>query len=158
MTKAEHNRELRRLAGLPFAPASLDTHWEGLRDMPLADLAAAVGRAARTCERFPAPAELRQFADLERPPVLVKPSGRGYVNYCDDCDDTGWWSLWCDRAPWSQVTKRLDHHVQQCPREQCLYPHEWVKQCMCYHTNPALMRKRAAQARYAEQHKGKWRT
>lgn len=177
MTFAELSSELDRLHGLPFPPSDYQTHWEGLRDMPKDALARAVGKAARACERFPAPAELRALADSQRPTLAVVPRpttvlaepvvfadprlpapitiDREWRYYCDDCSDTGRESVWCDRHEGSSVTKKPWHRVEQCSMEACrYYPHEWVRRCGCWYTNPALTRKRLDQAKYAEQRTG----
>jgi hypothetical protein len=181
MTFADFKREVDRLRGLPFAPADYQTHWLGLRDLPLDVLAFAVTRAARVCERFPTPAELRTLADTRpaamtsapdqrarpldtpvviTPPFLSKPItlDREWRYYCEDCSDGGMVSLWCDRADGSAAGLQKPHAtqkpwqiVEQCARVECPYPHEWVRECACIFTNPAIARKREAQARYAEQ-------
>lgn len=174
MTFEELSGELDRLHGLPFPPADYQTHWAGLRGMPRAVLTAAVNAAARVCERFPAPAELRSLADAHRPPLalverpttalaepvvihppfLSKPItiDREWSYYCEDCSDTGRWSVWCNKTPGSEATRKPWVMVQACPTgANCFYPHEWVRECACWHTNPALIRKREEQAKYAAQ-------
>lgn len=177
MTFEELSGELDRLHGLPFPPADYQTHWEGLRDMPHAVLSSAVKAAARVCERFPAPAELRSLADSHRPstalverpttalaepvtftpPFLSKPITieREWHYYCEDCSDTGQVSVWCMRHPGSTVTRKPWMLEEFCTLKSCnekvLYPHEWVRQCSCWYTNPALRAKRDSQAKYAEQ-------
>lgn len=118
------NEQMDRLRGLRFVPASFDTHWEGLRDMPERVLDAAVGRAIRTRSDFPTPAELRVDADAvkhlvvaqEREPDrgtdLPEPKHFLLVNdasevaktitahriwryYCEVCGDSGDRSFWC---------------------------------------------------------------
>ena len=66
MERHEFDKQMRRLAGLKFAPATLDTHWEALCDMDVEVLAAAVGVAVRQCHEFPAPAQLRGLVPRER--------------------------------------------------------------------------------------------
>ena len=112
--------QMKRLLGLKFAPSNLTTHWEALSDIPDDLLAEAVTRAAKDCIDFPAPKELRSFADQVRarasavaveedrgveliaPVVLgTLPTGtvikakREWRYYCEDCSDSGWRSIWC---------------------------------------------------------------
>lgn len=163
--------QMTRLMGLKFAPADLTTHWEALSDIPEPVLAAAVSRAQRSRVDFPTPIELRQDADavkhhaqpvapeedrgvaLERPFTIDVPEAgrvfsvsREWRYYCDTCSDAGWSSSWCgDRTmakPW--------HSSQHCGRRMEHMPHEWAHKCVCYDTNPALVRKRQAAATYAE--------
>lgn len=177
MTFDQLSEQLDRLHGLPFPPADYRTHWEGLSDMPHEVLAFAVGKAAKFAERFPSPFELRQYADTrpipeipDRPTTPVTPVvftherlgdkrivvDRVWQYYCEDCSDSGQLSMWCNRHPGSEVTKKpWQDVVQPCTLKKCqdnvLYPHEWVDRCHCWHTNPALKAKRDAQAKYAEQ-------
>lgn len=170
MTYQELGVELDQLAGLPFAPADYRTHWLGLQDLPRDVLAGAVQRAARVCERFPSPPELRALADQQRPvvsgspdrpareletplvvdsPLLGKPIRvtREWSYVCDVCSDGGWESLWCGdpagRKPWQALGA--------CGRTREHLPHEWVTPCVCRERNPEVQRQRQAQARYAEQ-------
>lgn len=171
MIRADFDRQMTRLLGLRFAPVDLVTHWEGLRDLPAEALERAVSRAQTTRIDFPTPAELRQDADLSRVretepsedramvlelPFEVVVPGAGTVvsvtrewRYYDErCADTGWASWWCGeashvrRAPWSEA--------QPCERRGDHEAHEWVGQCACWASNPALVRKREAQRAYAE--------
>lgn len=161
--------QMGRLAGLKFAPADLTTHWEDLQTLPDAVLEAAVTYAQRARIEFPTPRELRMDADIALPrrPVdepeparMTEPIILGYLPdgrpvkaervwnyYCDDCKDGGWRSVWCgnpkaaQRKPWQE---RLT-----CDRRGAHGDHEWTQRCVCYDTNPALVRKRAAAERYA---------
>jgi hypothetical protein len=67
MTREVFNAQLKRLIGLKFAPASLDTHWEALHELPEAELEAAVSIAVKACDDFPSPAELRRLTRAGRP-------------------------------------------------------------------------------------------
>lgn len=175
----EFDREMARLYGLRFAPGDTETHWEALQDVPLVVLKAAIGHAQRTRVEFPTPYELRQDADIVKAHVAVEeplPSQetalaepkhfllkndlsevartvtvtREWTYYCDDCSDTGMRSYHCgtqakvngvDRQPWL-VTR-------QCDRRGEHGGHEWAGRCQCWDTNPALIRKRENQAKYA---------
>jgi hypothetical protein len=166
--------QMHRMVGLRFAPADYDTHWEGLRELPDAVLEAAVGRAVKTRADFPTPWELRQDADqvagrvrtmepdddqrrtpLVEPFEIVYPLGGAPIPvretwsyYCETCSDGGFESVWCgdikapSRAPWM--------YPRTCERRKAHAPHEWVRQCACWDTNPALIRKRENQRKYAE--------
>ena len=149
MTREYFGVEMRRMAGLKFPPAGLETHWEGLRDLPEPVLRAAVTRAIKTRVDFPTPAELREDADiaapasvapavdrsvpLETPVTWLIPqtrqaitATREWVYDCDVCRDSGW----ADRSePGKQPS---------------------VARCACYAINPTLVRRREALARYAE--------
>ena len=138
-------QQMARMADLRFPPSSLAMHWEGLRDVPEAVLEAAVTRAIQTRASFPAPAELREDADVATPrpvwreiepepllePVLLGtlPTGAPvvarsrYEPHCPDCNDTGW------------AATEDRHHVRRCG---------------CWATNPVLTRSREAQRKYAE--------
>jgi hypothetical protein len=153
-----------RLGGLKFKPANLQTHWEALSDLGDAELVAAISRAQRECEEFPAPKMLRVFVDeyrgrievpeedpsravpvepttFEIPEVGLKiPITREWRYYCDECNDTGMRSYWCGvgqstRWPWMKV--------MHCARRNEHGEHEWVDQCQCAATNPAVLRRLA---------------
>ncbi len=176
MTYDEMATQLDGLSGLKFRPADYQTHWTGLQDLPADVLAGAVRRAARQCQDFPTPAELRALADaggtvgpavedrsepMDTPVVVASPFlkepitvSRVWKYYCEDCQDSGVESLWCGdealRKPWQP---RSD-----CARPTAHGPHEWVVPCACVHRNPALVNKRAAQAKYATQRGGERRS
>ena len=137
-----------QLAGLPFAPATLETHWLGLSDMPRGVLEPAVARSARTRERFPSPAEIREDADAVRSQWVPGPEPEGeplpepvdvgvlpdgtrlprarsrWEPRCPDCEDTGWKPASEDRRT--------------------------VTRCCCWETNPVLIRARDRMRKYAE--------
>lgn len=168
--------QMRRLIGLKFVPASLDTHWEALQDVPLAVLTAAVTRAQKTRAEFPTPVELREDADqvahlvsatseeeprgvrLAEPVTMAVPQAaavlvmqQSWEYYDSVCSDTGWRVFWCgpfelSRKPWQEP--RL------CERRREHGAHEWVDRCACFDTNPALIRRRESQRKYAEKGKG----
>lgn len=174
MTFDEFEVHMVRLQGLRFAPATLRTHWEALGDIPDAVLTSAITRAQRTRAYFPTPVELRQDANAEavrhRPPeedrgedlptpvqLGTLPTGTPIVQtrvwryYHEDCSDTGTESLWCGepgptRKPWQTL--------QNCERTKPHDPHEWVRRCTCWESNPALVNKRERERQYAES-KGK---
>jgi hypothetical protein len=162
--------QMRRLAGLKFQPANLDTHWEALHDIPDQLLAAAVGRAQRESDEFPSPMLLKTFADELRSQVIplpatedrgiplpapigftlpdgtVLPITRTWKYYCEDCSDTGWKTWWCGpgqspASPW--VTRSV------CPRTNEHAAHEWASRCACVESNPAVKRKRESEIQMA---------
>lgn len=172
MTVAFFREQMTRLMGLRFAPADFDTHWEALHELPPDVLEAAVTRAQRTRVEFPTPVELRMDADIARPRAVAVldaperetpleqpyaipfpqagksiPVQRIWKYYCEACSDLGWQSVWCgdpknpSRKPWQEP--------RTCDRRGEHAPHEWVRHCGCFDTNPALVRKREANARYA---------
>lgn len=173
--------QMKRLAGLKFAPADLSTHWEALSDVPPAVLEAAVTRAQKTRGEFPSPVELRQDADqvkahaqpvaspedrstpLAQPFTITVPGAgtvlsvqREWNYYCEDCSDSGWRSVWCgDRFVGEDKARREIakpwHESRQCERRRQHLPHEWVTPCSCVEWNPELKRKRDTQQKYAEQ-------
>jgi hypothetical protein len=146
------------LRGLPFPPQSLQTHWLGLKDLPLTALQSAVEAAAQRCDRFPSPAELRQLADLSpaalpevpsrvtplaEPQVVGHlPTGRAivqtavYAPCCATCNDSGW-------APTTMWHAKDGTPVPGGAPA--------VTRCGCWADNPVLVRQRAQQARYAQQ-------
>lgn len=164
MTFAEFQGSLDTLRGLPFPPPSLQTHWVGLQDVPLDLLQAACREAARRCERFPAPAELRQFVNelprllppeptrtvpLETPQHLgALPTGQPIVQtavftpWCRTCGDTGWEPTVIYRAARGMPVPEGAPAVQRCG---------------CWYENPVLIRQREQQARYAASRETKGR-
>jgi hypothetical protein len=170
MTETFFNEQMSRLIGLRFVPGDMTTHWEALHDLPEDILATAVGLAGRTRVDFPTPHQLRQDADmgrtvtvahepdravtLDEPFTVIVPHTQSTVRitrewtyYCEHCSDGGWRSWWCgdpaQKKPWQATCA--------CDTPQPHTPHEWVEHCVCYATNPALLRKRTAQQRYAVQ-------
>jgi hypothetical protein len=161
--------QMQRLTGLRFPPADMRTHWEALRDLSASALEAAVSHAQKTRAEFPTPVELRQDADIAARPPIGQDTDRGvdlpvprevpipsagltvrmtreWRYYCDRCSDCGWESLWCgDEAqskPWQMSW--------DCGRHGDHAAHEWVRKCSCWETNPALIRKRENQRKYAD--------
>lgn len=171
MTQTFFERQMERLMGLRFPPASLETHWEALSDLPDAILEAAVARAQRTRSDFPAPLELRQDADavahqvrtaepeaprgveLEQPVEFQIPHvdhplrvTREWRYDCDVCSDLGMRTFWCGsgterRQPWL--------YLERCERRGEHGQHEWTRRCECYNTNPSVQRRIEGQAKYA---------
>jgi hypothetical protein len=96
-----------------------------------------------------------QTRELDKPVVFELPEGLKLhitheFNYCcDACSDTGWASYWCGdrkekdkRYPWMPFG--------HCGRQGVHGNHEYVQRCMCYASNPVLIRKREAQRKYSE--------
>ena len=174
MTADYFEKQIERLRPLGAVSDQFkDGYWDALKDIPADVFDAAVSHALKTRSWFPKPAELRIDADavwrtvrpvpaeedrgtdLPAPvSVGVLPDGtpipvqhRVWKYYCDDCEDQGWASFWCGeigpaRKPWQML--------MPCDRTKPHMPHEWVKHCHCYETNPALVRKREAFKKYAE--------
>jgi hypothetical protein len=166
-------KQLARLLVLPFGPEDVTEHERALSDIPEPVMTAAVDYALKTRTRFPVPSELRLDADkvaplavldvplptqtreLDKPVVFELPEGLKLhitheFNYCcDACSDTGWASYWCGdrkekdkRYPWMPFG--------HCGRQGVHGNHEYVQRCMCYASNPVLIRKREAQRKYSE--------
>jgi hypothetical protein len=136
MTETFFNQQMSRLIGLRFVPGDMTTHWEALQDLPEEVLSRAVAHAGRTRVDFPTPYQLRQDADMSGTATFVSESDRSVV---------GWRSWWCgdpaQQKPW--IGK------QTCNTSREHANHEWVEHCVCYTSNPALVRKRTAQQQYA---------
>lgn len=168
--RAEFDVQMLRMAGLRFMPADLETHWEGLRDLPLVALEGAVGRAVRSQSDFPTPAELRVYADaigpqagagdvdepdrrvaLDEPKTFTVPHVEHPLRVthewrydCEVCSDLGMRTFWCGegrRQPWIVL--------ERCERRGVHQGHEWVRRCECYDTNATVQRRIAGQAKYA---------
>jgi hypothetical protein len=168
MTETFFNEQMSRLIGLRFVPSDMVTHWEALHDLPEDVLTNAVSLAGRTRVDFPTPHQLRQDADmgrtvtvahepdravtLDQPFTVTIPQTQSSVHitrewtyYCEYCSDGGWRSLWC-----GDPTQKKPWHLDcACNIPRTHPPHEWVEQCVCYSSNPALLRKRVAQQHYA---------
>jgi hypothetical protein len=174
MTRGDFNGEMVRMLGLRFAPATMDTHWEGLQSIPVADLHRGVTRAILSRSEFPTPAELRADCDAERViphddpslgrgevlldapiPLGVLPDGtvlpaatHAWTYCCETCSDTGWQSVWCgvgrSRSVW--VTVSAD-----CGRYVTHEPHEFSRKCACWDSNPVLVAARNRQRKYSQE-------
>ena len=164
--------QMRRLLGLKFGPADMTTHWEALQDVPIDVLAEAVSRAQKTRSEFPSPAELRQDCDAvahlvrhvedeDRGEDLPAPVGLGTLPdgtpivarrlwrfYHEDCTDSGMESCWCgERGPYTPPWLTS----MACERRKEHLPHEWVRKCTCWESNPALIASRERMQKYAAQ-------
>lgn len=165
--------QLARLTLLRNAPESVEEYWAILAPVPEKVLAAGVAYALRTRAFFPAPVELLTDCDTARPrtydEALELPPGdaftavirnpatgeahsievyREWKYYCDDCSDTGRRSLWCGRA--DDAGRKPWHDVSPCGRRNEHGSHELVEPCACWHTNPALVRRRERDAKYSD--------
>ena len=172
MTREFFDRQMTRLSVLRFPPADIDEHFEALRDIQADVFDAAVSHALKTRRDFPVPAELRADADhvavsmrqvvvdevrevpLVEPFTVTVPEvgtvisiTREWKYYDERCHDSGWAAWWGGDVsapgwkPWYEASR--------CDRRQDHGPHEWVGHCACYDSNPALVRKREAQRKYA---------
>jgi hypothetical protein len=154
--------QMRRLLGLKFAPVDMTTHWEVLKGVPDAVLVSAVARAQAECRDFPSPSELLSFADQVRraeplpqepdrgvdliAPVVIGalPTGtvikakREWRYYCDDCQDSGWLSIWCGDT--AQAKPWQSHG--NCGRTREHGSHEFVTPCPCASSNPDVLRRK----------------
>lgn len=155
--------------GVPSGDDALDGYFDALRDIPPNVFDAAVSHALKTRTWYPKPAELRMDADhvapmlrpqsasdvqeipLAEPFTITVPQAgtvvsitREWKYYCDRCSDTGW-------AAWScgEVKQKPWHELAACGRPNEHGSHEWVKHCACWASNPALVRKRENQLKYA---------
>ena len=174
MTRSEFKTEMDRLRGLRFPPAVMETHWEGLQGVAIADLHRGVTRAILSRSEFPTPAELRSDADAERVmpregplqdrgevlldapiPLGVLPDGtvlpaatHAWTYCCENCSDSGWQSVWCgsgrSRSAWVNV-------AADCGRYLTHGGHEFSRKCACWHINPVLVAARNRQRRYAQE-------
>lgn len=178
MTFDTFTSQMTRLEGLKFGPDNLHTHWEGLRDVSVDALERAVSKAVRECESYPSPAEIRRFIietapaigqDEDRSVPLVAPRvitvpvpgsepvllpvTREWTYYCTRCNDTGWASFWCgdeeQRKPW--------HGIGQCERPEAHAGHEYARHCVCWESNPAVVKKRERAAQQASHRTAKER-
>ena len=174
MTREFFDRQMTRLAVLRFPPADIESHWDALQDIPADVFTAAVSHALKTRRDFPVPAELRADADyvawsvrpaleadaatrettLEQPFTVTIPEvgtvvsiTREWLYYDDHCSDTGWVSCWCGAS--DEPNRKSWFEVSRCSKRSEHPPHEWVQRCACWETNPALVRKREAQRKYA---------
>lgn len=172
MTLAFFKDEMARMNGLRFVPSSLDTHWEGLSELPDDVLHRAVGRAVRTRDEFPTPRQLREDADAVGAPIrpeedrsvpLPEPVDLGalptgyrirathdWTYTCDDCNDSGVRSFWCgrepsERYPWMSVAECA---LPNCRKTK--YAHEWATACHCAEYNPVVKARKERNAHYAE--------
>lgn len=104
--------------------------------------------------------------DLPAPVALgTLPNGtpvkatREWRYYCEGCGDMGWRSLWCgdrpvpaptdqDPAATREITKPW-MQSQHCGRRGEHGSHEWVTDCACALSNPAILRRKERQQKYA---------
>jgi hypothetical protein len=158
-------QQMRRLLGLRFAPATMDTHWEALREMGEPLLAAAIDVGQREWDEFPSPHMLKMAADRVRGRVipiaeapdrgvdLAVPVPLGTLStgrviralrewrfYCEDCGDLGWLSVWCgqDDGP----KPKPWYGDGPCQRRREHGGHEYVIPCPCASSNPDVQRRR----------------
>lgn len=172
MSRQEFDKQLRRMLGLKFVPATLDSHYEVCGNLALDVLSEAVSVAVRECESFPAPSALLQFAYRVKdrveplPPTTtvdasrtvdhderrVNASGRvlkftrEWRYYCEDCSDGGYVSYWCGETG---PTRKPWQVPSFCGRDHEHAGHEWVGKCQCWNTNPTLLKSRERLARQA---------
>lgn len=177
MTLNAFEAQMDRLAGLKFPPSNLLTHWEALKDLPMDVLEAAVTLAQRTRVDFPTPVELRRDADQAMPQRLdvavldrteelpepvdlgtlptgktLPPATRIWHYYCEICNDSGRQSFWCGagrRQPWLVIQECGAFNCKKIKAGHPEYGHEWVQACPCAGSNPAVLRRREQDAKYA---------
>lgn len=171
MTQAAFESQMSRLAGLKYPPASMQTHWEALRDMPVELLEAAVTKAQDECSEFPSPKMLKIFADAVRGRVLPVPQEqdrsqplavpqvievpqagkvlsftRTWNYYCEQCSDQGMRSFWCGERMIRMVGEvKVDRYPwldsRDCGRHNDHGGHDWSERCPCFDSNPAVQRR-----------------
>jgi hypothetical protein len=169
MTRREFDTQMRRLVGLKWPPATMETHYAVLGNLAVDVLAEGVTLAQREVDNFPSPNALLQFVYLVKnrveplpeldqegpltspfavplPGGRVLPIKREWKYYCTDCQDSGWASMWCGeptahKAPWMALS--------QCQRDRDHLPHEFVVVCRCSASNPAIQKRKESQARQA---------
>lgn len=176
----EFREQMTRLMGLKFAPADMRTHWEALSDVPPVVLEAAVSRAQKIRLEFPSPAELREDCDAVKhyakpvpnepdrgqdlparvvlgtlPDGTVIKADRLWTYYCEPCSDSGTESVWCGGMETDGIgdagpTQKPWQVAQACERDKRHPAHEWVRPCTCFASNPALIRKRERQQKFAD--------
>ncbi len=172
MTRPWFDAQMSRLAILPFAPDTMDGHWEALQDIPPQVLQPAIAIALKGRTKFPVPADLRADCDAvvrQQRPAAVHPTARivpleggipveiknpfggpsihltvtdAYRADCDECDDTGMVLFWCGE-PGPTMTPWT--YRRDCGRRHAHGSHDWATQCPCVATNPTIQRKKAAQ-------------
>ena len=175
MTRDDMDRALGRMVSLRNMPGETDGYWTVLQRIPDRLLEMAVDHALRTRTWFPTPAEVLTDCDAvrtrarepepEQPMVdladaeirtITNPFDgrvvkirvvRDWKYYCDDCDDTGQKLWWCgDRAtcrwPWVESSN--------CGKRSGHAPHDFMQRCSCWYSNPALITKRARDAKYSD--------
>lgn len=166
MTADHCNFQLARLNILRGVPAEIYEYFGALRDVPDDVFSNAVSHSIRTRQWFPTPAELRADCDavapsridapdpqIEEPPFvgrevfLKNPFGDGGITItlgrdwrfdCATCEDTGWAAHHC---PERDCGRRFNH-----PHD----PHPYMLKCECATWNPTILRRRAANAKYAQ--------
>lgn len=157
--------QMRRLAGLKFAPSDLTTHWEALKDLPEVLIEAAVSHAQGATSEFPSPKDLRAYSELKRATALpiepeqdrseplarpvnlgTLPTGvpivakRIWKYYDEQCSDTGWKAWWCGDP--ASGRRRPWVELGRCQRNKEHEAHEWVAECSCFTGNPEVQRRR----------------
>lgn len=171
MTLDFFRTQMARLNGLRFAPSDLQTHWEGLHDLPDDVLSSAVERAIRFRVEFPTPVELRHDADHVKPRVmpptpapilLVEPVVLGtlptgtiitatheWKYYCDICGDTGLHEYWCGVSARQSWLERKRCTIPNCEKLGEDYHHTWCEPCVCVAWNPDIKRRKEREAKWA---------
>ena len=173
MTREWMDAQLGRMSVLRSAPESTNEYWPIFAPLPERVIASGVAYAIRTRSFFPAPAELLRDCDTAKPPVpdvpVREPSGntftatirnpfggadlvltvdREWNYYCDACSDIGMRTFWSGSA--DDAGRKPWHDVSPCGRRSEHGTHEFAERCSCWDTNPALVRKREREAKYAD--------
>lgn len=173
MTREWLEAQLGRMVGLRNMPDHSAAYWEALSGFSEDFVAAGIAKAIRTRTFFPAPAELVQDCEQAAPRETWKaepqwarsgeartvhipnPFGgkgitvtveRDWTYFCTACQDSGWRSLWCGI---DGRTRKAWHDAATCGRDEGHLEHEWVAQCACWNSNPALLKKRASMSQAA---------
>jgi hypothetical protein len=154
LTRALFDGQMARLSVLPGMPSSVDEHWRVVRALDPGVLEAATTRALATRKFFPVPSELREDYDavvlerLRHVDDTVHVRDKPWVSYCDQCDDTGWIDCWCGPVP-EQGRRKAWAEIRTCQHTHDHPAHEYVRECPCAETNPAIQRRKAKQVQQA---------
>ena len=173
MTPAWFDVQLGRMVVLRNMPMDSSEYWPVFAQIPEAIVMRGINHAIKSRTFFPTPAELLIDCDTARArtpePEPDRPHGDGFTatirnpfggknisvqvdrewkHYCDHCSDTGHRTRWCgaftdpNRKPWVDVGA--------CAWKREHGTHEWAERCVCWDTNPALLRRRDREATYAK--------
>jgi hypothetical protein len=173
MIAADVFRDVLNPLALATSKALDDDTWtvyhDGLKDVPLPTLQAAIGRLLTSEKWFPSVGEIRATCDRVR-------AGKGFATFtvpplpsgalrdddprlwyaCTTCQDSGWASHWCPGSV-NAAPKHPEQFVSvrvcgssACPRFGAKgYGHEFARRCVCYATNPKIQARLDSRRQYA---------
>lgn len=147
---------------------ALTVYHDGLQDVPMPTLQAAVGRLIASSRFFPTVGEIRAACDrlkardwtpfsVPLPPKTLHSDDDPRSWYaCPICQDSGWASHWCKGSINAEPPAALQFQsVGVCGSRACArfgergYGHEYVRRCACYEHNPNIRARLEARKRYA---------